>query len=186
MKEIDKLSSGLPYKMFDDEIGAIQGRAIDLCQQLEKIPFRDSGKREELVHRLFGSCGKNVSLKPGFYCDMGVNIHVGDNFLTNYNVTILDMAEVRIGNNVWIGPGTGIFAVAHPMEASGRYDGLGIALPIKIGDCVWIGGNSSICMGVTIGDNAIIGAGSVVTKDIPANAVAVGNPARVIRYIDNK
>lgn len=185
MREIEKLRNGQRYKMFDEEIGEIQGLAIDLCQELEKIPFRESKKREELIHRLFGSCGVNVSLKPGFFCDMGVNIHVGDNFLTNYNVTILDMADVTIGNNVWIGPGVGIFAVAHPMDAEGRYDGLGIALPIKIGNCVWIGGNSSICMGVTIGDNAIIGAGSVVTKDIPANAVAVGNPARVIKYIDN-
>lgn len=185
MKEIEKLRNGERYKMFDEEIGEIQGRTIDLCQELEKIPFRDSEKREEIIRRMFGSCGRNVSIKPGFYCDMGINIHVGDNFLTNYNVTILDMAEVRIGNNVWMGPGSGIFAVEHPMEAAGRYEGLGIAKPVTIGDCVWIGGNVSICMGVTIGDNAVIGAGSVVTKDIPANAVAVGNPARVIKYIDN-
>ena len=116
---------------------------------------------------------------------MGINIHVGDNFLANYNVVILDMATVTIGNNVWIGPGTGIFAVAHPIEAAGRYDGLGIAKLITIGNCVWIGGNSTILMGVTIGDNAVIGGGSVVTHDIPPNAVAVGNPARVIRYVDN-
>lgn len=117
---------------------------------------------------------------------MGVNIHVGDDFLTNYNVTILDMATVTIGNNVWLGPNVGIYAVAHPMEAKGREQKLGIAKPITIGDNVWIGGNSVVLMGVTIGRNAVIGAGSVVTHDIPDNAVAVGSPARVIRYIDNE
>ena len=96
------------------------------------------------------------------------------------------MAPVTIGNNTWIGPGVGIYAVAHPMEAAGRMDRLGIAKPITIGDNVWVGGNSTIVMGVTIGNNVIIGAGSVVTHDIPDNAVAVGNPAKVIRYIENK
>lgn len=110
---------------------------------------------------------------------------MGDGFLTNYNVTILDMAPVRIGNNVWLGPNVGLYAVAHPMEAAGRERRLGIAKPITIGDNVWIGGNSVVLMGVTIGRNAVIGAGSVVTRDIPDNAVAAGNPAKVIRYVDN-
>ena len=119
------------------------------------------------------------------YKRQGVNIQVGDGFLTNYTVTILDMAPVRIGNNVWLGPNVGLYAVAHPMEAAGRERRLGIAKPITIGDNVWIGGNSVVLMGVTIGRNAVIGAGSVVTRDIPDNAVAAGNPAKVIRYVDN-
>ena len=142
-------------------------------------------ERDKLLRRLFGSAGENLSVKPGFLCDLGVNIQVGDGFLTNYNVTILDMAPVRIGHNVWLGPNVGLYAVAHPMEAAGRERRLGIAKPITIGDNVWIGGNSVVLMGVTIGRNAVIGAGSVVTRDIPDNAVAAGNPAKVIRYINN-
>ena len=186
MTEIEKLKSGERYKMFDPEIAQIQNRAIALCQQINELPTNDVDGKERLLRQLFGSAGKNISIKPGFQCDMGVNIHVGDDFLTNYNVTILDMATVTIGNNVWLGPNVGIYAVAHPMEARGREQKLGIAKPITIGDNVWIGGNSVVLMGVTIGRNVVIGAGSVVTHDIPDNAVAVGSPARVIRYIDNE
>lgn len=185
MTEIEKLKRGECYRMDDPEIGKIQHRAATLCQQFNALAVTQSEQRDSILRRLFGSAGKNLSIKPGFFCDMGVNLHVGDDFLTNYNVTILDMAPVTIGNNVWLGPGVGIFAVAHPMEAKGREDRLGIAKPVTLGDNVWVGGNASILMGVTIGNNAIIGAGSVVTRDIPDNAVAVGNPARVIRCIDN-
>lgn len=186
MKEIEKLRSGEYYRMDDPEITDIHYHAASLCQQFNTLPITDSDTRDKVLRQLFGSAGRNLSIKPGFFCDLGINIHVGDNFLTNYNVTILDMAPVRIGNNVWLGPGVGLYAVAHPMEAVGREQRLGIAKPITIGDNVWIGGNSVVVMGVTIGSNAVIGAGSVVTKDIPDNAVAVGNPARVIRYIENK
>ncbi|MDY2829576.1 MAG: sugar O-acetyltransferase [Sodaliphilus sp.] len=185
MKEIEKLRNGERYSMFDGEISEIQTRAIALCQQYNALPITAAKERDTLLRQLFGSAGKDLSIKPGFQCDMGINIHVGDGFLTNYNVTILDMATVTIGNNVWLGPNVGIYAVAHPMEAAGRVQKLGIAKPITIGDNVWIGGNSVVLMGVTIGNNVVIGAGSVVTKDIPDNAVVVGNPARVIKYIDN-
>ena len=186
MTELEKLNNGEYYSMDDPEIAKIHYRAATLCQQFNALPITESEEREKVLRRLFGSAGKNLSIKPGFFCDLGINLHVGDNFLTNYNVTILDMAPVTIGNNTWIGPGVGIYAVAHPMEAAGRMDRLGIAKPITIGDNVWVGGNSTIVMGVTIGNNVIIGAGSVVTHDIPDNAVAVGNPARVIRYMENK
>ena len=186
MTELEKLNSGEYYSMDDPEIAKIHYRAATLCQQFNALPITESEEREKVLRQLFGFAGKNLSIKPGFFCDLGINLHVGDNFLTNYNVTILDMAPVTIGNNTWIGPGVGIYAVAHPMEAAGRVDRLGIAKPITIGDNVWVGGNSTIVMGVTIGNNVIIGAGSVVTHDIPDNAVAVGNPARVIRYVENK
>ena len=185
MTELEKLKQGTFYRMDDPEIGKIQHRAAELCQQFNALGITEEKERDKVLRQLFGSAGRNISIKPGFFCDMGVNLHVGDDFLTNYNVTILDMAPVTIGNNVWLGPGVGLFAVAHPMEATGRKERLGIAKPITLGDNVWVGGNASILMGVTIGSNVIIGAGSVVTHDIPDNAVAVGNPARVVRYIDN-
>ena len=186
MTEIEKLQHGEFYKMDDAEIGEIQTHAIELCQRINTLPITQADERDKLYRQLFGAAGKNLSIKPGFFCDMGVNIHIGDNFLTNYNVTILDMARVTIGNNVWLGPNVGIYAVAHPMDAAGRQQTLGIAKPITIGDNVWIGGNSVVLMGVTIGKNVVVGAGSVVTHDVPDNALVAGNPARVIRYIDNK
>ncbi len=186
MQEIEKLKNGEYYHMFDSEIGQIQTKAIKLCQEFNTIPVTNEDKREEVLRKLIGSLGKNPKVKPGFLCDMGINIHIGDNFLTNFNVTILDMATVTIGNNVWLGPNVGLYAVAHPMEAEGREKSLGIAKPITIGDNVWIGGNSVVVMGVTIGKNAVIGAGSIVTKDVPENALVAGNPARIIRYISNK
>lgn len=185
MKEIEKLKCGEPYSMDDAEIATTQTRAIALCQQLNSLPITAADERDRILRQLLGSAGKDISVKPGFQCDMGVNISVGDGFLTNYNVTILDMATVTIGDNVWLGPNVGIYAVAHPMEAAGRMQRLGVAKPITIGNNVWIGGNAVVLMGVNIGNNTVIGAGSVVTSDIPDNAVAVGSPARVIRYIDN-
>ena len=185
MKEIEKLRAGEYYRMDDAEIGKIQSRAIALCQKIDTVSIVDEPIREQMFRKLFGSVGKNLSIKPGFRCDLGINIHIGDNFLTNYNVLVLDMAPVTIGNNVWIGPNVGLFAVAHPMEAAGRRNILGIARSITIGDNVWIGGNATILMDVTIGKNAVIGAGAVVTHDVPENALVVGNPARVIRYIEN-
>lgn len=186
MTELEKLQAGEYYKMDDPEIAKIQNRAIEMCERLREIPFSDVEARAQWAKEVFGSVGKNVSLKPGFWCDMGVNIHVGDNFLTNYNVVILDMGKVTIGDNVWIGPGSKLLAVAHPIEAEGRRSGLGIAKPITLGNGVWLGANVTVTMGVTIGDNAVIGAGAVVTHDVPANAVVAGVPAKVLRYIDNK
>lgn len=185
MKDSEKLSQVKVSKMLAIGINKRQSRSIDLCQKLNKISYGKTKKREKLIKKIFGTCGKHVRMKPGFYCDKGSNIHVGDNFFANYNLVVLDIGTVTIGNNVWIGPGVGIYAVAHPIDAAGRYNRLSHSLPVTIGNCVWIGGNATICMGVSIGDNAVIGAGSVVIDDIPANAVAVGNPAKVIRYIDN-
>lgn len=186
MKEIEKLRAGAYYRMDDAEIAEIQNRAISLCQKIDMVSILDHSTREQLFRKLFGSIGKNPNIKPGFKCDLGINIHIGDNFLTNYNVMILDMAPVTIGDNVWIGPNVGIFAVAHPMEVAGRREMLGIAKPITIGDGVWIGGNTTVLMGVTIGRNAVIGAGAVITHDVPENVVVAGNPARVIKYIENE
>ena len=183
MTELDKLYNGELYRMDDPELQKIHERALYLLEKLRYTSIVEKEKRDEILRELFGSAGKKLMIKPGFLCDMGVNISVGDNFLTNYNVMILDMAKVTIGNNCWFGPNVGLFAVAHPMDAQGRIDMLGIAKPITVGDNVWIGGNSVVLMGVTIGNNAVIGAGSVVNKDVPDNALVAGNPARIIKYI---
>ena len=132
------------------------------------------------IPEIFGSAGKNIVVHSRLNVDYGKNIHVGDNFLANHNLTILDIAPVEIGNDVWIGPNTDIYTVNHPLTIQGRRNRLGI------GNDVWIGGHCTICPGVTIGDGAVIAAGSVITKDVPANTLVGGTPAKIIKPIDQK
>jgi maltose O-acetyltransferase len=134
------------------------------------------------LKELFGSVGVNPSIEHNLHCDLGYNIHVGDHFYAGYNCTILDMAEVKIGNNCMIGPNVGIYTASHSIEPMDRNKS-GYAIPIYIGDDVWIGGSCTILPGITIGDNSIVAAGSVVTKDVPSNTVVAGNPAKVIKSI---
>ena len=148
-----------------------------------QTPPMQKAEREAKFRDLLGSVGSSFSIERNFHCDYGYNIHLGENFFTNVNCTILDCAEVRIGNNVLIGPNVGIFTAGHPLDAGVRASGLEFAYPVTIGDNVWIGGNVVILPNVTIGENAVIGAGSVVTKSIPGNCVAVGNPCRVIKKL---
>ncbi|WET03989.1 sugar O-acetyltransferase [Flavobacterium sp. YJ01] len=180
--EFKKMMSGEIYDMKDCLIQHYLTKASMLLEEIDSVPRASSKIREIKLRSLFGSAGSDLSIKPGFNCDMGFNIHVGNNFLTNYNVTILDMARVEIGDNCMIGPNTGIFAVSHPLTSFDRITMQGISKPVKIGNNVWIGGNSVILMGVSIGNNVIIGAGSVVNKDIPDNAVVAGNPAKIVKF----
>ena len=143
------------------------------------------GKAEPVIRELLGSVGENPSIGPNFQCDYGLHITVGENFLTNYNVTILDIAPVKIGDYVMIGPNTLITTVGHPLSPLGRRKHLGQAKPVTIGDDVWIGGNVTILPGVTIGSNVVVAAGAVVTKDVPNNCVVGGVPARVLRELEN-
>ena len=122
-------------------------------------------------------------IEPNFYCDYGYNIEIGENFYSNHNLVILDPAKVIFGDNVFIGPNCGFYTASHPLEAEERNKGIEMAKPIKVGNNVWFGGNVTVLPGVTIGDNCVVGAGSVVVKDIPANSVAVGNPCKLIRTI---
>lgn len=151
--------------------------------------FNDSITREEIqakTKNLFGSFGTNSSVTPPFRCDYGYNIHIGNNSYLNYNTSILDVVPVYIGDYVLIGPDCGFYPADHPIDSDIRRTGVESGKPIKIGNDVWIGGNVNIVGGVKIGDGSIIGAGSVVTKDIPANVIAFGNPARVIRRITDE
>lgn len=143
----------------------------------------EKGRREEIIRGLLGSCGEHIHINQPFRCDFGCNIYIGNNFIANFNLTILDEAEVRIGDNVFIGPNVSIYTACHPLNPDERNTGVEWAEPVTIGNSVWIGGGATIVPGVTIGDNAVIGAGSVVTRDVPSNTVVAGNPAKVIKHI---
>ncbi len=137
----------------------------------------------EILRRLLGKCGPGLYVEPPFYCDYGTQIEAGKNLYINFNCTILDVAHVKIGDNVMIAPNVAIYTAGHPLHPDSRNSGYEYGIAVSIGNNVWIGGNVVINPGVTIGDNAVIGAGSVVTRDIPANQLAVGNPCRVLREI---
>ncbi len=183
MTERDKMLSGLPYDSLVDDLKNARTRAKLLCRKFNDLMPDESEKRVEVIKELLGKAGENVWIEQPFFCDYGTNIEVGENFYANYNLVVLDCARVNIGDNVFIAPNVGIYTAAHPIVAEQRNAGIEFAKEINIGSSVWIGGGVQICPGVTIGDNTVIGAGSVVTKDIPANVVAAGNPCRVLREI---
>ena len=143
----------------------------------------DVEKRNELIRRLFGKIRDQFFIEPPFRCDYGYNISIGDNFYANYNCTILDCASVTIGDNLLFAPNVCLFTAGHPIHFEPRNQGIEYAFPITIGDNVWIGGGVIVNPGITIGSNVVIGSGSVVTKDIPSNVVAAGNPCKVLKAI---
>lgn len=185
MTEKEKQQTGELYNANDKELVAERVKAKKLCAEYNAIEYNDYQKRERLLDRLVSFHGENTVIEPNFFCDYGYNIIMGDNFYANHNLVILDCAEVTFGSNVFIGPNCGFYTAGHPIDAAQRNEGLEYAKPIKIGRDVWIGGNVCVMPGVTIGDNTVIGGGSVVTKDIPAGVVAAGNPCKVIRKIDS-
>ncbi len=140
-------------------------------------------RQREILRELLGGCGKQFHFNQPFRCDYGCNIFIGEGFFANFNLTILDEADVRFGDNVFIGPNVSIYTACHPLDATERNKLIEWAEPVTIGDNVWIGGSTTILPGVTVGNNVVIGAGSVVTKDIPDNVVVVGNPARIIKRV---
>lgn len=155
-------------------------------KKLQKLNFMDRSDFAgiaETVKDLFGKTGKDCTVNPPFYCDYGSHIEVGENFFANYNCTIIDVASVRIGANCFMAPNVAIYTAGHPVHPDTRNSMFEYGKEVTIGDHVWIGGNSVICPGVQIGSNVVIGAGSVVTKDIPDWSVAAGNPCRVLRKI---
>ena len=159
-------------------------RAKELLYDYNRLRPFEQIRRTELLKKLLGKTGENLIIEPPFACDYGYNIEVGENFYANVNLVILDGAKVCIGDNAFIAPNVGIYTAGHPLGASDRNKGLEYAYPITIGNNVWIGAGAIILPGVTIGNNVVIGAGSVVTKNIPAYSLAVGNPCRVIKRID--
>lgn len=185
MTELEKLKAGLEYCYDDPEVEALKERAILWCRAYNAIDDTDYQAQRAHLEMMLGQKGEKVWIAKTFNCDNGKNIFIGNNFTGNYNLTILDIREVHIGDNVMIGPNTLITTVGHPLTPAGRRRHIGIAKPVTIGNDVWIGGNVTILPGVTIGNNVVIGAGAVVTKDIPDNSLAIGVPARVVREIEN-
>ncbi|MCI1408612.1 MAG: sugar O-acetyltransferase [Solobacterium sp.] len=179
------MDRGEYYDFDDPEVNARKLNAIEGCKRLNACDPADAEGIFNIMKSFFGSVGEDSTLLPGFACDNGKNIHVGKKFIANYNVTILDCAPVNIGDYVMIGPNTLISAVNHPMTPMGRRKHLAIAKPVNIGNDVWIGANVTIVPGVTIGNNVIIAAGAVVTKDVPDNTLVGGIPARVIHKLEN-
>lgn len=182
MLEKDKMLSGELYDSSDTELIEKLIKAKKLCNEYNKLEIEETEKGNKIIRQLFAKTGKNFNIMPNFYCDYGFNIIIGENFYSNHNLVILDANKVTFGNNVKIGPNCGFYTSGHPLDKETRKN-LEFAKPITIGNDVWIGGNVCVMPGVTIGDNTVIGAGSVVTKDIPSNVIAVGNPCRVKREI---
>lgn len=183
MNQKERMLAGLPYKAWMDGLSEEQLENKKRIYQYNLCPPDEKEKITQYIRAILGKAGKNVLILAPFHCDYGKHIEVGDNFMANYNCTILDVAKVRIGDNVMFGPNVSLFTAGHPIHPDSRNSGYEYGIGITIGNNVWIGGNTVVNPGVNIGDNTVIGAGSVVTRDIPANVVAVGNPCRVVRTI---
>ncbi len=183
--EKEKMLSGEMYDAKDPQLTAERRRARDLCKSLNESKDSEQELRNRIIRELFGRAGDDVWIEPPFYCDYGSNITLGSKVFFNFNCVILDPAAVIIGSNVLLGPAVQIYTATHPMSATERRNGLEFAHPVNIGSDVWIGGGAIICPGVRIGSRSVIGAGSVVTREIPANVFASGNPCRIIRQLDD-
>ncbi|MGW7466902.1 sugar O-acetyltransferase [Streptomyces xantholiticus] len=182
----DRMLAGERYLPDDEELGADTRRRFELCAAYNAYGGADPAERTAILAELIGSLGKDVRIRPPFQCDYGRYITIGDRTFINFNAVFLDAAPITIGSDVQIGPGVQLLTPTHDMDAERRRAGWEKAAPITIGDNVWLGGGVIVCPGVTIGDNTVVGAGSVVVKDLPAEVLAVGNPARVVRSLTGR
>lgn len=174
--------AGERYNCLDRELDAERQRAQELLRFYNRSEA--ALERQAILQQLLGHIGESCCIEPPFYCSYGQNIHLGDHVFLNVLCTILDCNEVRIGHHVMIGPGVQIYTAAHDLRAEARNQGWEVAKPIVIEDNVWLGGSAILLPGVRVGQNAVVGAGAVVSRDVPANTVVAGNPARVIREIE--
>ena len=184
--EWEKLQDGEIYNDFDQDLFNRRVEAKKLFRAYNRLDDDEVEKRNEIMQKLFKSVGQNVWIEPDFRCEFGKNISIGNDVYINFGCVILDCGPVTIGNQVLIGPNVGIYDANHALDAQERMDGALIPGKIRIGNRVWIGGGTIILPGVTIGDDTVIGAGSIVTHDIPSGVVAVGNPCRVLRKLTDK
>ncbi len=184
-KEKEKMLAGEKYFPNNEELTNERIRAKELCFRYNSIPNSREHERMQVLKELLGRCDDSTRIESNFFCDYGYNISVGKSVYVNHNCVILDCASVTFGNNVLIGPNCGFYTASHPISAEERASFAETAEPIKVGNDVWFGGNVVVLPGVTIGSNVAIGAGSVVTKDIPSNVAACGNPCKVVKNIDD-
>ncbi len=180
--ELEKMLAGELYEPLDAELVRRREHARDLCAALNASREGDQELRRGLLQRLLGSGGDSAWIQPPFYCDYGSNLHLGQRVFFNFNCVVLDVCEVHVGDFTLFGPAVQIYTATHPMNAAARRL-KELARPIVIGADVWVGGGAIILPGVTIGARSVIGAGSVVTRDVPENVLAAGNPCRVLREV---
>ncbi len=182
--EKEKAQRGELYDAnYDAELLAERDICKDMCYEYNQLRPSRKAERQQLIRSLFGRTGQNFLIEQPFYCDYGYNIEIGENFYANMNCVMLDGAKIHFGDNVFIAPHCGFYTAGHPLDANLRNQGLEYAYSIRVGNNVWIGANVCVLPGVSIGNNCVIGAGSVVNKDIPDNSLAVGNPCKVIRTL---
>ncbi len=187
MTELEKRNEGMLYDAnFDQEVISHIVRCKDLCFEYNSLKPSLGDERLALLEKILGSFVNIYAIQSPFWCDYGYNIHIGKNFFANHGLVILDCAKVTFGDNVFIAPNCGFHTAGHPIDAETRNKGLEFAHPITVGDDVWFGAGVQVMPGVTIGNNVVIGAGSIVTKDIPDNVIAVGNPCKVLRAITDE
>lgn len=175
-------------ELYNPETKELQEQRIKcklLCQKYNNIQYDNFEEKKAVLGKILGKKKNKFFIEQPFYCDYGFNIEIGENFYSNHNLVILDPAKVTFGDNVFVGPNVGFYTAEHPLDFQTRNKLLEYAEPIIVGNNVWIGGGANILAGVTIGNNAVIAAGAVVTKDIPDNALVAGVPAKVIKYINN-
>ena len=183
MNQKERMLRGLPYKAWLDGLSEERLACSKRLYEYNHLPPERWEERPALLKQLLGKTGEEITINEPFHCDYGYNIEVGENFFANYNFTVLDVGKVIIGDNAFIAPNVSIYRAGHPIHPQSRNSGYEYGLDIIIGDNVWLGGSVSIMPGVHIGSNVVIGGGSVVTRDIPDNVLAVGNPCRVVREI---
>jgi len=184
MTEREKMLLGQPYNPADSELMEMRENARLLTEQFNRASVTEDEHRVTMLKKLFGTTGEQIYIEPTFQCDYGCNIHVGNNFYANYNCVILDVAEVKIGENCFIAPQVGIYTATHPVNPIERISGIEYGKPITIGDNCWIGGHAVINPGVSLGNNVVIASGAVVTKSFGDNVVIGGNPAKVLKAVD--
>lgn len=185
MDNIQRRDLGLPY-IADEKVMEEQRITRRILHEFNTMDPGDFDGLRDTIGKLIQGDKTNLNIVPPFHCDYGTHIHVGKNFFANYNCTILDVAKVKIGDNVLFAPNVSIYTAGHPIHPVARNSGYEYGIPVKIGNNVWVGGNVVINPGVTIGDNVVIGSGSIVTKDIPDNSIAAGNPCTVIREVNDE
>lgn len=183
MTERQKMLAGELYDPSDPELIKLRNIARQKTDRFNRNVNEEIQERVEIIKSLFGSTGQNIHIEPTFRCDYGQNIHVGENFYANFDCVILDVAEVRFGNNCLLAPQVGIYTATHPLSPQERNSGLELAKKITIGDNCWIGGHTTINPGVQLGENVVVASGAVVTKSFGDNVVIGGNPARIIKEL---